>query len=48
MSALIIWAATVWILVVSDVGNFFESLSDIHVRAIINKSHDRANEYTNV
>jgi hypothetical protein len=45
MSVLIIWAVTEWILVILDVGNFVESLNDIHVRALINKSHDRANEY---
>jgi hypothetical protein len=48
MSALIGWDANGWILVKSDVGNFFESLNVIYVCASINKSHYRANEYTNV
>jgi len=48
MYALISWVATRWILVKSGVGNFFESLNVIHVRALINKSHTRSNECTNV
>jgi len=48
VSALISWAANGWILMKSDVRNFFESLNVIHVCALINKSHNRATECTNV